>query len=229
MGFTPLWLFATSPDGSTTTATTGTTAWAPQTSYLVSQYVSKAGSWYRATTGGQSGSTGPSGTGASIVDGSVVWSFVTSGGVLTLLSEPPVVDFERMGAFFSSISWFDLVPSGLGGAPTLIASGGGTYAGWSDTNAESGGMDWVASAVTQDRKLLVAYVPDAHSGSVTVAMTALSGDARARWFDPTSGSYVADASGAGYGLPNTGTHAFTTPGANASGANDWALVIDVGP
>jgi hypothetical protein len=131
-----------------------------------------------------------------------------------------------MGAFLDSIPWYELAPSGLAGAPTLITGGGGTSASWSDQNPENGGMDWVVSSATSEGKLLVAYVPDPHTGSFSVAMTALSASSRARWLDPTSGALAADASGAGYVLSNTGTHAFSPPGANASGANDWVLVLD---
>jgi hypothetical protein len=73
---------------------------------------------------------------------------------------------------------------------------------------------------------MVVYVPDAHSGSLTVAMSAMSGNTRACWYDPTNGIYVSDPSGAGYALSNAGTHVFTTPGTNGAGANDWVLFLD---
>jgi hypothetical protein len=225
-GFSPFWGFVASPDGSKPTAVTATTAWVAGTYYDLDTYVSKGGAWYRVTSGGTSGSTGPSGTGSSIGDGSVTWAYAAAGGWKALVNEPPELDMQTMGAFLDSIRWYALAPSGLGGAPTLIAAGGGTYASWSDKNPESGGMDWVVSSAASDGKVLVAYVPDAHTGSLTVAMTALSASSRARWLDPTSGAYTADASGGRYALPNTGTHAFTSPGANASGARDWVLVID---
>jgi hypothetical protein len=221
-GFSPFWGFVTSPDGSSG----GTTAWTPNTSYVLATYVSKGGSWYRATQSGTSGTTGPSGSGASIGDGSVTWAYAATGGWSALLNEPPVLDMQRMGALLGSVGWYNLVPSGLAGMQTLVTAGGGSYASWSDQGAEGGGMDWVVSSAAPDGTLLVAYVPDAHTGSINVSMTAMSATSRARWYDPTSGTYTADSSGAGYAVPNTGTHAFTTPGPNAAGDNDWVLVLD---
>jgi hypothetical protein len=225
-GFGPFWGFTTSPDGSTATAISATTAWTPGTAMASNQYVSKGGNWYRATTAGTTGGAGPSGNGTSIADGSVVWTFVATGGWNALLDEPAVLDMTRMGALLDGLAWYELVPSELGGMKKLVVAGGGSYASWSDMGSEGGGMDWVVSAATPDGKLLVAYVPDAHSGALTVDMTAMHASARARWYDPTTGAFTADASGSGYGLPDTGTHDFTTPGANAEGDHDWTLVLD---
>src|SRR5262249_34933335 len=89
-------------------------------------------------------------------------------------------DMTRLQAFMRSIPWYTLIPSGLGGARTLITAGGSSV---------SFG-DYVAAAVTSNGSWLVAYVPPGHSGSITVDMTALAGTARARWFDPTNATYM---------------------------------------
>jgi hypothetical protein len=221
-GFTPFWSFVTSPDGSTGK----TTAWVAQTPYTLDRYVSKGGNWYRAVTAGVSGTTGPSGKGASIADGSVTWTYVATGNWAALLNDPGVLDFQHLGTFFNQWAWYKLIPSGQMGMQTLITAGGGTHASWSDGNPETGGMDWITSAAASDGTLLVAYVPDAHTGSFAVAMSSLSGLSRARWYDPTNGSFVADSSGTGYSLPNSGTHTFATPGSNSAGAKDWVLILD---
>jgi hypothetical protein len=231
-GFTPLWIFTTSPDGTNGTigiSVTGTTAWVPGTAYPLDTYVSKGGNWYRAIAPGTSGSTGPSGTGASIVDGSVTWTYAGTGGYQALLNEPGEIDMQTMGALLDGLAWYNLVPSGLGGMQTLISAGTGTFASWSDQSHEVGGMDWIVSAATPDGTLLVAYVPDAHAGSFTVAMSALSASSRARWYDPAGGTFTADPSGTGFTLPNAGGHAFTIPGINGAGAHDWVLVLDTHP
>jgi len=80
----------------------------------------------------------------------------------------------------------------------------------------------VAAAAAPSGTLLVAYVPPAHSGPITVDMQAMSGATRARWFDPTSGAYTT----IGTGLANTGARTFTTPGSNSAGERDWVLVLD---
>jgi hypothetical protein len=228
MGFGPFWGFVTSPDGQTG-GVVGTTAWQPNTAYGLNQYVSRAGSWYRAVVAGQSGTAGPQGTASSITDGTVTWTFVGTGDWRTLLGEPGVVDFQRMGAFLDSIAWYHLVPSGLSGMPTLVTSGTGTPAQWSDGGFATGGLDWVVSAATRDGTLLAAYVPDAHQGPFTVVLSTMRGPARARWLDPTTGKFVANTSGSGFGLPNTAGHTFTTPGLNAGGDADWLLVVDTAP
>lgn len=121
-------------------------------------------------------------------------------------------DNARLNAFISSIAWHKLVPSGLGGMKILITSGG---------SAEYF-EDFVTSAAAPDGTLLVAYLPPAHSGDISVDMTALNGPARARWFDPTSARY----SNIGTGLTNAGSFTFTPPGNNSAGAKDWVLVLD---
>jgi hypothetical protein len=130
-------------------------------------------------------------------------------------------DMQHLGTFLDSMPWYQLVPSELNGMKKLITGGTGSYTTMANPgDPEVGGDDWVVSAATPDGKHLVAYVPDAHSGELTVDMTALSGTAQARWFDPSSGTFT----DAGQ-LTNTGTHAFTPPGKNAAGARDWMLVL----
>lgn len=124
-------------------------------------------------------------------------------------------DMTRLNALIQSIEWYKLVPSGLGGMRTLVTAGGS-----SPTNA-----DYVAAAATPDGKLLVAYIPPAHNGSITVDMGAMSSLSRARWFDPTSAAYT----DIGAGLTNSGTRNFTPPGNNSVGQKDWVLVLDRGP
>jgi Protein of unknown function (DUF4038)/Putative collagen-binding domain of a collagenase len=222
-GFGPFWGFATSPDGSTGTASGGiSTAWRATTFFDRNSYVSKSGSWYRAINGGNTGSTGPSGMGSAIVDGSVQWTYVGTGGISALFNEPGVTDFALMGAFLDGLPWHQLVPSALGGMANLIAANGGSYGTWSSGGSANGGMDWVVSAATPDGRLLLAYVPDAHTGAFSVTMSALSGNARARWFDPSAGAYTAIGN-----FNNTGTQSFTPPPGNASGEHDWVLVLDV--
>jgi len=127
------------------------------------------------------------------------------------------LDWQRLGQLLDSLPTHNLVPSGLAGMRTLVVAGGGTL----------GGSDYVAAAATADGKVLVAYLPPTGTAarSVTIDMAAMSGPARARWFNPTSGAYMEIASP----LPNTGTHQFTTPGNNGGGANDWALLLEVLP
>ncbi len=119
-------------------------------------------------------------------------------------------DNARLNTFIRSIAWHQLVPSGLGGMRALITTGNGA------TSSPS----YVAAAATPDGALLVAYVPPAHTGSITVDLAALRGNVQARWLDPTTGTYAAAGT-----FPNTGPRAFTPPGSNGSGTSDWVLVL----
>lgn len=59
--------------------------WQASRVYAIGDQVHNGGNVYRATVGGTSASSGgPTGTGASIVDGSVTWTFLQTGTDLTL-------------------------------------------------------------------------------------------------------------------------------------------------
>ena len=131
----------------------------------------------------------------------------------TLLTRQGRLDAARQYAFWSTRPWHRLVPNGLGGIGTLITAGGGT--------ASPQSTDYVAAAATPERDLLLAYVPPAHTGSVTIDMTKLGASVTSRWFDPTNATFTAIGT-----FANTGTRAFTTPGNNSAGEADWLLVLD---
>jgi len=125
------------------------------------------------------------------------------------------LDWQRLGGLLDSLPWYNLVPSGLAGMRTLVTAGGGTL----------GGSDYVAAAASSQGDALLAYLPPTGTAarSITIDMAAMSGPARAQWFNPTSGTYTEIASS----LPNDGTYEFTTLGDNGTGTNDWVLVLDL--
>src|SRR5438552_18230296 len=115
----------------------------------------------------------------------------------------------------NSIKWQNLVPSELAGMKRLVTS----------SNGAQGARNYVAAAGAPDGSLLVAYVPpngERGAQSLTIDMTAMRGDSRARWWNPASGAYALIAQS----LPDSSAHDFTTPGNNGTGANDWLLVLD---
>ena len=73
-----------------------------------------------------------------------------------------------------------------------------------------------------DGSLLVAYIPPAHKGNITVDMRALSGKAYANWFDPTDGTYT-EISGSRF--DNKAVVTFTPPGKNTGNETDWVLIL----
>ena len=137
-----------------------------------------------------------------------VWPF--NSGWQAHLNTQGVQDMARLNAFVRWIAWYNLVPSGLGGMKTLVVG-----------NSSPSSSAYVAAAATPDRTLLVAYVPPAHSGSITIDMTAMSGLTRARWFNPASAAYTVIGT-----FANTGTHSFTPLGNNGTGFTDWVLLLE---
>jgi hypothetical protein len=123
-------------------------------------------------------------------------------------------DLGRLNGYVRSHDWKRLIPSGLGGMRTLITAGGSTVT----------SSDYVGAACSSDGKLLVAYVPPAHTGNITVDCGSLSGNARGRWFNPFTASYT-DITSGNYTLTPT-SQTFTPPGDNGSGFSDWVLELD---
>lgn len=145
-----------------------------------------------------------------------VWGFRTNNATVDWhnhLDTPGSRDMARLNAFMGTIAWYKLVPSGLNGMRVLVTDGG----------SSEYFVDYVTAAASPDGTLLVAYLPPAHNGPITVDMGVMSGPVDARWFDPTSAVYA----DIGTGLTNAGSRSFTTPGDNSAGAKDWVLVLKV--
>lgn len=121
-------------------------------------------------------------------------------------------DMRVLNSFIRSFDWWRLVPSGLNGMKELIVENGG----------DDSLSDFVSAAATIEGDLLVAYVPPAHSGAVSVDMSALKDKVFASWLDPSNGKIVAVRAAS---FSNSGTQQFTPPAKNASGFNDWVLVL----
>jgi hypothetical protein len=225
-GFGPLWAFTISQDGASPPIPgADTTSWREGTPYLLNRYVSSNGAWWRLTAparGGTSGPSRPAGTGPTFLDGTLTWTYVGPATLRALYAEGPILDVQRMGAFFDALAWYRLVPAGLGGTRDPVVDAGGAPAVWMAGTGTSGGFDNVAAAVDPDGTLLVAYVPGVR---VTIDLSAMAGPARARWFDPTAARWVDITSGA-FSLAATGHRAFVPPGPNGAAASDWVLVLD---
>jgi len=121
-------------------------------------------------------------------------------------------DMEHLNRLIRSVPWWELVPSGMNGMRNLIAERGSI-----DSSA-----NYVSAAATRSGNLLVAYVPPAHRGSITVDVTGMGKVIEASWYDPTSGSY---AKVAGSPFANNGARTVTPPPINSKGQTDWVLVL----
>ncbi len=131
------------------------------------------------------------------------------------------LDVQRMSSFMQSLSWWKLVPSELAGMRLLITTSNGV---------QTVGASYIAAAQARDGSFMLCFVPNNGSGaqSFSVDFRSMKASSRARWWDPTTGTFT-DASAGAYSLANTlSAQSFTTPGNNNSGTtNDWVLILDV--
>jgi hypothetical protein len=148
-----------------------------------------------------------------------IWTFPTNGSWVAALTDTSALDFARFSTFVRSLRWWNLIPSELAGMRKLIGGAQGSQSSPAD--------DYVAAACSSEGDFMVAYVPPFSSGaqSISVDTRSLAGTARARWWDPTSGTYQAATPSL---VANTvSAQSFTTPGANSAGDNDWFLLLEV--
>lgn len=117
--------------------------------------------------------------------------------------------------FFWSLPWYNLVPD----QDHLVVTDGLGALGQFTTQVSS--SEFCTVARTEDGSVVVAYMPTTRT--ITVNMSTLKAPARARWFDPTNGSYTVVAAGA---LANEGVRQFTPPQRNHDGDSDWVLVLE---
>jgi hypothetical protein len=140
-----------------------------------------------------------------------VWQFVDPVWQQHLNTQA-ALDMSRLNQFIRSINWWELIPSGMNGMPSLIT----------DRNNIDTSASYVSAAATKDGSLLIAYIPPAHQGSVSIDMSILKSKVYGYWFDPTNGSYtpIADSN-----LDSKNVQSFTAPGKNSRGEEDWVLLL----
>jgi hypothetical protein len=132
-------------------------------------------------------------------------------------SSPGIIQFKIMNGFFQSLPWYELVPDQN---HAVVTAGYGTY----ETLGTGNTSDYLTAAITKDGSLAVAYLPTQRT--ITVNMAKLSGAVTAKWFDPSSGTFIGIS---GSPFANTGSMTFTPPGNNTDGDGDWVLVLQNGP
>lgn len=129
-----------------------------------------------------------------------IWKF--GSGWPQQLGSPVSLGEARLAAIARQVAW-----------QALALDDGLVSAGRGSGDAE------VAAARTADGRQALIYLPPAAASTITVELGRLNGAVTAVWHDPAADHSVA----AGDGL--TGSHAFTTPGANTGGDADWVLVL----
>lgn len=111
------------------------------------------------------------------------------------------------GKFFGGMDWWKLVPDR---GHQFVTSGLGN----------EGDESYVTASFATDGSVGAAYIPGARTVGINLAK--FSSQVTAQWYDPTNGQYrPVD----GSPFANTGSRDIATPGNNAAGNDDWALVL----
>jgi hypothetical protein len=130
------------------------------------------------------------------------------------LDTPGIIQFNYMRRLFAARKWYDLVPDR---PHRVFTAGRGTF-----SNSDSITTDtYATAAATPDGSLAIAYLPTIRK--VTVDLSKLSGPVKARWYDPTSGTFRRIG---GSPFANSSSRSFMPPGTNNDGDSDWVLVLE---
>lgn len=139
----------------------------------------------------------------------IVWNLGYLGGDWqAAMNDTGSVEMGYYHDLISAIDWFSLVPDT---AHALLTSGYGT----------PGASDFAPAAMDAGGTLGLIYMPS--NRTMSVDMSQFSGTVTCRWFDPTDGTYTADAASPHV---NSGTHDFSRAGANSAGDADWLLLLE---
>jgi hypothetical protein len=141
------------------------------------------------------------------------WSFAD--GWQSKIDTPGVDQLKIWKEFFTSMPWQDLVPDQ---DHSVLTAGFGTYG---DVDTRVSESDYATAARVSDGSFVVTYMPTVRT--IAINMASLKGSARARWFDPSNGTYR---SISGSPFANNGSQQFTPPGKNHDGDGDWVLLLD---
>lgn len=153
---------------------------------------------------------------AGHIYGAVLWSFRDTNWIKNM-DLPGAFNVTHLSNFFNRFDWYKLVPVIDN---TFVTAGYGTYDGFT-----AAGDDYVASALTSDGKVGIAYLPSTGTTArtITVNMTKLKGTVAAKWFNPNTGVFATISESP---FANSGKINFTTPGNNGDKANDWILFLE---
>jgi len=135
------------------------------------------------------------------------------------LNDVMAQDQARNFALYKTVPWWLMRPSGTAS----------TYAGrLLVVSANAQDDTHISASIASDGTSLLAYVPPTGTTATTLQLDLRSmvGPSRARWWNPTTGSFT-DITQGQYTLAATlAAQSFTTPGDNGTGTNDWMIVLD---
>jgi hypothetical protein len=142
-----------------------------------------------------------------------------------LRKTPGIEQAQNCTEFFKNRRWYELDPDW---SHAFLTSQKGT--------PREEDFSYVSAALTGDGTLAVCYYPGEIGSRTTTLydttwgfpltvnisrMGSGTGHSRARWYDPTNGTYRTIGT-----IANSGSHTFTTPLVNSKGDFDWVLVLE---
>ena len=136
-----------------------------------------------------------------------IWGFTS--GWQAQLDSPGSRDMQQLRSTLDAYAFHALVPDA---SHRIVTSGYGSL----------GSASYVTAAMSADGALAVAYVPGGAPRTLTIDMSRFSGPVRGVWRDPTDGT---ETTVSGSPFAASGAQDLGVPGANASGAADWVLVL----
>ena len=139
-------------------------------------------------------------------------------GWQSYLDSPGALEIQYINRLFATLAWWSLVPDT---SHEVVTAGYGVYDGG---NADLATATYCTTAWITSGTNSLSYCPN--STTLTVNLAKFAGPTRARWYDPSKGTFTAIA---GSPFPNRGTHDFATPGNNHDGNPDWVLDLDHAP
>jgi hypothetical protein len=138
-------------------------------------------------------------------------------GWQSFLNSPGAQEIQYINGLFGSLPWQELVPDT---AHQVVTAGYGTYNGG---NGDLITATYCTTAWVTSGSYSLTYCPN--STTLTVNLAAFKGRTRARWYDPSNGTFTGIS---GSPFHNHSSHDFTLPGNNHDGNPDWVLVLDPG-
>jgi len=130
------------------------------------------------------------------------------------LDSPGIRELMHMSRLFGGLNWWGLVPDQ---GHDIVTAGFGTF----NARGSIASDPYVTAAATSSGDLMVAYLPTAQP--ITIDMSQLPRVNRARWYDPTNGTFQ-DANEE-LAIDHS-QRRFTPPPRHASSHDDWILVLD---
>jgi hypothetical protein len=125
------------------------------------------------------------------------------------------LSMTNLYAFFEPLAWYSLEPDAHN---EVLVDGSGRAPGKAPDN------DYALLARSADGTLAVAYLPVVRE--VKIDLGKLKTPLRARWYDPTTGSY-AEATGSPF--TSATNVSFDPPASNGAGDSDWVLLLETAP